>query len=62
MPRVEQDPKQPGVYYLRESDDEKQARLEKEDLLRRIAALETQAAKGDPTFKPPDPPAGLKRR
>lgn len=60
MPRAERDPKQPGVYFFRESDDETQARLEKDDLLSRIEALEKHLASSG--FKAPAPAKGLARK
>lgn len=58
MPRVERDPKQPGVYYFRQSEEE----LEKEDLLLRLEALEGEAKLRNPEFRVPEPPKGLERR
>ena len=36
--------------------------LEKEDLLLRLEALETEARRKNPDFKIPEPPKGLERR
>jgi hypothetical protein len=36
--------------------------LEKEDLLLRIEALETEAKLRNPAFQVPEPPSGLQRR
>ena len=36
--------------------------LEKEDLLLRIEALETEAKRKNPAFQVPEPPKGLERR
>ncbi len=58
MPRIERDPKQPEVYYFRQSKNE----LEKEDLLLRLEALEGEAKLRNPAFQVPDPPVGLERR
>lgn len=59
MPRAERDPKQPGVYRIVESDEERYARLEKQDLLARLEALEKRAEESG--HKVPEPPKGFVR-
>lgn len=61
MPRVERDAKQPDVYHFRETEGEKQERLEREDLLKRLEALEAEETKRNPKFQVPDPPKGYDR-
>ena len=60
MPRIVRDLNQPGVYYFRETEEEKNARLEKEDLIMRIESLERELGKAG--YKPPAPIEGFQRK
>jgi hypothetical protein len=52
LPNIERDPNQPGVLHFRETDEEKQARLDREELLAAIKELQDREKARDPNWKP----------